>query len=175
MSFMFTRIKNSAFWYSFLRDKVAVSSAVVVGILCLLALFAPWISPHTPYDIETLDIMNSQLPPSWQEGGDKLFLLGTDIQGRDILSTILYGMRISLVIGFIAVVLQAVLGTILGLIAGYFGGFIDAFLMRLADIQLSFSTAMVAITLLAIFQKLFGVALYTKICSIYYHLCDRYC
>ncbi|MCV5244339.1 ABC transporter permease, partial [Escherichia coli] len=109
-----------------------------------------------PYDLTSIDIMDSELPPSWMDGGEERFVLGTDEQGRDILSTILYGSRLSLTIGFLAVGLQLVLGIIIGLSAGYFGGRIDSFLMRFADVQLSFSTMMVAIIVSAIFKASFG-------------------
>lgn len=107
--------------------------------------------------------MDSEIPPVWMEEGDQRFLLGTDVQGRDLLSTILYGSRISITIGIFAVLLQAFLGISIGLVSGYFGGWLDNFLMRLADIQLSFSTLMVAIIFLAVFQALFGTELYEKL------------
>jgi peptide/nickel transport system permease protein len=107
--------------------------------------------------------MNSELPPSWQEEGDSQFWFGTDAQGRDLWSTILYGTRISLTFGFCAVLLQALLGIIIGLAAGYLGGRIDSLLMRIADVQLSFSTMMVAIIVLAVFQAAFGTSLYQQL------------
>ena len=159
---IFSNIRGSAFWYSFSRDKLAITCSIIIATLVLCAAFAPWIAPHTPYDLETLDIMNSSMPPIWQADSDPSFIFGTDAQGRDMLSTILYGMRISLIIGFAAVAFQAVTGIIIGLLAGYYGGRIDSFLMRLADVQLSFSTMMVAIIILAIFQKAFGSELYSQ-------------
>ena len=154
---------HSRFWYNFLQDKVAIVSAIIVFALFIGAVFAPLIAPHTPYDLETLDIMNSQLPPFWDPNeGSTEFLLGTDTQGRDILSTILYGLRVSLLIGFCAVAFQMILGVSLGMIAGYYGGRIDTVLMRIADIQLSFSTMMVAIIVLAIVQTAFGMQAYSK-------------
>ncbi len=156
------RFKDSDFVYYFLRDKVAMcSAAIFVGFL-ILAFLAPWISPTNPYDLSTIDIMDSELPPAWMEEGDSRFLLGTDDQGRDILSTILYGSRLSLTIGFLAVGLQLILGIIFGLSAGYFGGRIDSFLMRCADVQLSFSTMMVAIIVSAIFKASFGSDFYSQ-------------
>jgi len=144
--------------YSFLRDPVAMGSFVVLALLSLAAFGAPLVAPHDPYDTTTIDIMDSEIPPVWMENADAKFLLGTDAQGRDMLSTMLYGMRISLVIGIGATFMQAAIGIVLGLIAGYKGGRIDNFLMRMADVQLSFSTLMVAIFLSAIFQAIFGVA-----------------
>ena len=152
--------KDSLFLKKLFKDKVALVSTIVIFSLGLAAILAPWIAPHNPFDVSTLNIMDSQMPPWWQQGGSTRFLFGTDVQGRGILSTILYGLRISLIIGFLAVFLQALIGIFIGLIAGYCGGFIDALLMRIADIQLSFSTTMVAIIVLSIFQKLFGIAVY---------------
>ena len=157
------RIKDSNIWYSFTRDWVAMISAVVFLFMVGAALLAPVISPTNPYDLASIDIMDSELPPSWTEYGDERFLLGTDDQGRDLLSTILYGARVSLTIGLFAVLLQAVMGISLGLTAGYFGGRLDSFLMRIADIQLSFSTMMVAIIVLAVFQASFGSEMYNRL------------
>ena len=155
---LWKQFRGSYFLYSFLHDPVAMSSFVVLTVLALSAFGAPVIAPHDPYDTTTINIMDSEIPPMWMENGDQNFSLGTDAQGRDMLSTMLYGMRISLIIGVGATFLQAVIGIVLGLIAGYKGGKIDNFLMRMADVQLSFSTLMVAIFLSAIFQAIFGVA-----------------
>ena len=160
---MFSRAYHSSIGYSLRQDKFTLSCALIFLLLVLLALLAPWISPFDPYDPMTIDIMNSEYPPIWVDGADTQFLLGTDAQGRDLLSTILYGMRISLVIGICAVLLQAFLGIIFGLTAGYFGGRIDTVLMRVADIQLSYSTMMVAIIVLALFQAAFGAELYSEL------------
>ncbi|RMF19982.1 MAG: ABC transporter permease [Gammaproteobacteria bacterium] len=160
------RFRDSHFWHSFKRDKVAIFSFTVFLVYLLAALLAPVIAPFDPYDQAQIDIMDSELPPAWSEEGDERFILGTDAQGRDLWSTILYGTRISLTIGIGAVLLQAFLGVVLGLTAGYFGGRIDAFLMRLADIQLSFSTMMVAIIVLAVFQAAFGTELYQDLALI---------
>ncbi|MBE1425856.1 peptide/nickel transport system permease protein [Desulfomicrobium macestii] len=159
---LWKQFRGSYFLYSFLHDPVAMSSFVVLTVLTLSAFGAPVIAPHDPYDTTTINIMDSELPPVWMDGGDKSFTLGTDAQGRDMLSTMLYGMRISLIIGVGAVFMQAVIGIVLGLLAGYKGGKIDNFLMRMADVQLSFSTLMVAIFLSAIFQAVFGVASFER-------------
>lgn len=153
-------ISFSAFVKRFLSDPVAIGAGVVLLALVLMALFAPLIAPQNPYDPLQLDIMDSELPPSWKPGGDDRYLLGTDTQGRGVLSTIMYGTGISLLIGVGAVIVQAVLGITLGLIAGYKGGWIDSFLMRLADIQLSLSTLMMAIIALALFQAAFDANTY---------------
>ncbi len=157
------RFKHSLFLHSFLRDPVAVISFTVLAILVLASFSAPIIAPHDPYDTTTIDVMDSELPPAWMENADSRFLLGTDSQGRDMLSTILYGMRVSIIIGLGAVALQAFIGMLVGLIAGYSGGRFEAILMRIADVQLSFSTYMVAIFLGAIFQAMFGVGRYEDI------------
>lgn len=159
----FRRFRQSYALYSFLRDPLAVGSLVILTILMAAGFLAPVISPHNPYDTKTIDILDSEIPPVWMEGGESRFPLGTDSQGRDMLSTILYGMRVSILIGLGAVVLQAFLGILIGLTSGYVGGRLDAVLMRIADVQLSFSTYMVAIFIGAIFKTLFGVGLYAKV------------
>lgn len=157
------RFKDSQLVHSFSRDKLAMVSFTIFVLYLLAALLAPLIAPYDPYDPAAIDIMDSEIPPSWQEEADERFALGTDAQGRDMLSTMLYGTRISLMIGICAVMLQMFLGVMIGLTAGYFGGRIDSFLMRLADIQLSFSTMMVAIVVLAVFQAAFGAELYADL------------
>jgi peptide/nickel transport system permease protein len=163
MSRTWKRFKESYLLYDFRRDPVAIGSFSVLVILISLAVLAPVIAPHNPYDTATIDVMDSETPPYWMEDGNPKFLLGADTQGRDLASTMLYGMRISIAIGCGAVLLQAVLGVLIGLISGYVGGKVDAFLMRMADVQLSFSTIMVAILIGAIFQTAFGVARYEEL------------
>jgi peptide/nickel transport system permease protein len=109
------------------------------------ALFAPWVAPHNPFDLKTLNLSDSSLPPAWVEGGRPMFLLGTDGQGRDVLSAIMYGARISLMVGLASVAFALILGVALGLVAGYVGGKIDAFIMRVADVQLSFPAILIAL------------------------------
>ncbi|WP_342607844.1 ABC transporter permease [Vibrio tritonius] len=155
------RFKQSDFLYYFLNDKVAMVSFAIFMVFAILAILAPIIAPTNPYDLTSIDIMDSELPPVWL-GGESHFLLGTDDQGRDILSTMLYGSRLSLTIGFLAVALQLCIGVFVGLCSGYFGGRIDSFLMRVADVQLSFSTMMVAIIVSAIFKASFGDQLYSE-------------
>ncbi|MGH1416069.1 MAG: ABC transporter permease [Pelagimonas sp.] len=150
------RIWNSNMAYSFRRNPVAVVSLAIFLVIAVLSLLAPIVAPFDPYDPASMDIMNSEYPPVWVDGADPQFILGTDDQGRDLWSTILYGTRLSLLIGLCAVGLQAFLGISIGLIAGYIGGRLDSLLMRLADIQLSFSTLMVAIIFLAVTQAMFG-------------------
>lgn len=157
------RFRASYLFYSFKRDRVAQLSLLIFVALVLAAFCAPLIAPTDPYDLAQIDILNSELPPIWMDGSDPAFLLGTDAQGRDLLSTILYGTRVSLLIGFGAVMLQSLLGIIFGLLAGYYGGRIDAALMRIADIQLSFSTLMVAIVVGAIFKATFGNLMFGEV------------
>ena len=157
------RVRDSFLWYSFKRDKVAIASFIVLLAMVLSAIFAPLLAPTDPYDLALIDIMNSELPPVGMSGADGAFPLGTDAQGRDMLSTILYGTRVSLMIGFGAVVLQAALGIMFGLLAGYLGGRVDAILMRIADVQLSFSTLMVAIIVGAVFKASFGSLMFGEI------------
>ncbi|MBU2712654.1 ABC transporter permease [Zooshikella harenae] len=156
------RISNSNVFYHFFRDKVAFISATLLLLIILAAIFAPLLTSHNPNDLATLDVMDGEIPPVWSEEGDERFLLGTDDQGRDILSAILYGARVSLLIGIFAVVLQCVLGVVIGLVAGYAGGRVDSLLMRLADIQLSFSSLMLAIIVLAFFRAFVGGDLYSQ-------------
>lgn len=152
-----------AFTRRFFGDPTAVGAFVIVAAVVAMVVSAPWLAPQNPYDPLQIDIMDSEMPPSWVAGGDERFLLGTDAQGRGVLSTIMYGTGVSLLIGFGAVVVQAFIGISLGLIAGYRGGWIDAFLMRLADIQLSISTLMLAIIALAVFSAAFGPEAYAKL------------
>lgn len=157
------KFKESYFLYSFKRDKVAMASFIALVFFLLLALTAPLISPMNPYDSNNIDIMNSEIPPAWNDMGMNEFPLGTDNMGRDMLSTMLYGLRTSIIIGLGAVSLQAVIGIIMGLSAGYLGGRMDALLMRIADIQFSFPYLMVAILISAIFQLTFGIGRYEEL------------
>ncbi|NDV25718.1 ABC transporter permease [Desulfovibrio sp. JC010] len=157
------RFKESYFLHDFLHDKVAMTSFCILVVLLFMGFAAPLIAPFNPYSAHSIDIMNAEIPPSWLPGGDSSFLLGTDAQGRDLYSTMLYGMRVSLIIGIGAVCLQAFLGIMVGLVAGFMGKRVESILMRVADVQLSFSTYMVAIFISAIFQAMFGVAKYEEI------------
>ncbi|PMR70661.1 ABC transporter permease [Halomonas heilongjiangensis] len=156
------RLRDSYLLYSFKRDWGAQLCLAILLALVTMALLAPWLAPTDPYDLAQIDILNSELPPFWIDGADTRYALGTDAQGRDLWSIILYGTRVSLLIGFGAVLLQALLGVVFGLLAGYLGGRIDAFLMRLADIQLSFSTLMVAIVVGAVVKATLGGGFYSN-------------
>jgi peptide/nickel transport system permease protein len=119
-----------------------------------MAVFAPWIAPHNPFDQSSINLMDARLPPAWSSEGVRKFLLGTDDQGRDILSTIMHGARISLTVSVLAVGFSLILGVSLGLLAGYIGGWFDALVMRIVDVQLSFSSILVALLISGLFQAL---------------------
>jgi len=151
------RFKSSYFFYSFKRDTVAMTSFAIFFTLVIVSFLAPVIAPYNPYDTTTIDIMESEIPPSWMDEGDPKYMLGTDNMGRDLFSTMLYGLRTSVIIGIGAVIFQAFLGIIVGLMAGYIGGKTDAFLMRVTDIQFSIPYLIVAIIAMAVFQLAFGL------------------
>jgi peptide/nickel transport system permease protein len=130
--------------------------AALLALICVFcAAFAPWVAPHNPFDLATLELSNARLPPAWKEGGNASFLLGTDDQGRDILSALMYGTRISLAVGLASVVLSVVVGVGLGLLAGFLGGWVDALLMRLCDVMLSFPAILVALLIAGVGRALF--------------------
>jgi len=157
------RFKNSYLLHSFKRDPIAIISFGVLAVLVVISILAPVIAPHNTYDTATIDIMDAEIPPFWMEGGDERFILGTDIQGRDLLSTMIFGLRVSLLIGVGAVLFQALVGILVGLLSGYLGGKLDAFLMRIADIQFSIPYLIVAIFTSAIFKLAFGVGRYAEL------------
>lgn len=142
--------------YSFRRSPVVVAAGILTFVLFMVALFAPWISPFDPLDLGTIDLSNGLLPPAWKADGNAQFLLGTDEQGRDMLSAIFYALRISLFVGFISVLLAMVIGITLGLISGYVGGAVDAFIMRAADVQLTFPAILVALLINGIARGIIG-------------------
>ena len=134
----------------FVADPVAVFGLVLLTTIMLIAIFAPLISPQNPYDLAQLDVMDSRLPPGSPSPAGGTFWLGTDDQGRDMLSAIFYGLRISLSVGVIATVIALTIGLALGLVAAYFGGRTETIIMRIADIQLSFPAILIALILLAV-------------------------
>lgn len=140
-----SRVRDSDLYYSFIRSPVTVAAAIVTLVIVIGAAFAPWLAPHHPFDLATVDLLDAFLPPAWEEGGDPRFPLGTDDQGRDILSTIMYGARISIGVGFASVLFAMVVGVGLGLLSGYVGGTVDSVIMRIADIQLSFPAILIAL------------------------------
>jgi peptide/nickel transport system permease protein len=139
------RFFDSDIYHSFKANPVVVASAIVTAVCILGAAFAPLIAPHNPFDLRTLDLNDANNPPAWIEGGEWKFLLGTDDQGRDVLSTIMYGGRISLVVGFSAVLFAMTLGISLGLASGFIGGATESIIMRVADVQLTFPAILIAL------------------------------
>jgi peptide/nickel transport system permease protein len=131
--------------WSFRHSPVAIVSATVLAVCLFSALFAPWVAPHNPFDLATLNLTDALAPPAWLDGAKPGYFLGTDDQGRDVLSAIMFGARISLLVGLLSVALAVVVGVALGLIAGYAGGKLDAFIMRVADVQLSFPAILIAL------------------------------
>ena len=142
---MLARAWNSDLAYSFRTSPVALIAAAMSLILLVAAFFAPWIAPHNPMDVASLSLMDSFKPPVMMQGADWSNPLGTDNQGRDVLSAIMYGMRISLIVGLLSVLFAIVVGVAVGLLAGYAGGIIDSFLMRVADVQLTFPSILTAL------------------------------
>jgi peptide/nickel transport system permease protein len=139
------RLVDSDLYYSFRRSPVTVAAFVVTVAFFVLAFLAPWLAPHNTYDVTTIDLMDAFRPPVWIAGGEWSYPLGTDDQGRDVLSTIMFGSRVSLTVGFASILLAVVVGMTLGLISGYVGGHVDALIMRIADVQLSFPAILVAL------------------------------
>ena len=146
------RFVDGDVFYSFKHSPLVVTAAVVTLVGILAALLAPWVAPHNPFDLRTLNLLDAFTPPAWSERGNTNFLLGTDDQGRDVLSTIIYGSRMSLLVGLIATVLAMAVGVTLGLVSGYAGGKVDAFIMRVADIQLSFPSILIALLVDGLFR-----------------------
>jgi peptide/nickel transport system permease protein len=145
-------------WHSFRSSPMAIAAAVVALLCVFCAVFANVISPHNPFDLATLELSDSMLPPAWMQGGESKYLLGTDEQGRDVLSALMYGARISLFIGGVSVVLSMLVGVTLGLISGYAGGRIDAFIMRICDVMLSFPSILIALLIAGVGRALFPTA-----------------
>ena len=139
------RILDSDLFFSFKRNPVVIISALVTCLFFIGAGFAPWLAPHNPFNPASLDLMEASTPPAWLEEGLSKFLLGTDDQGRDILSTIMFGSRVSLIVGFLAVMFSVLIGVSAGLVAGYMGGWFDTIIMRLADVQLAIPTILIAL------------------------------
>jgi len=150
------RALDSDIFYSFRRSRLTVVAAAVTLLFFLFAIAAPLIAVQNPFDPSQLQLINSRIAPLWMADGQSPFLLGTDEQGRDVLSAILYGLRISLIVGILGVVFSGALGIALGLIAGYFGGAVDAVIMRVADVQLTFPAILIALLINGIVKSLFG-------------------
>ncbi len=153
---LFRRALDSDVFYSFRRSRLTVVAATVTMLFFVVAIAAPLLAVQDPFDPSQLQLMNSRIAPLWAADGQSPFLLGTDEQGRDVLSAILYGLRISLIVGILGVVFSGALGITLGLIAGYFGGAIDALIMRIADVQLTFPAILIALLVNGVAKSLFG-------------------
>ncbi len=146
---------DSDIGHSFRTTPTAMVAAAIALVCAFCAVFAQWVAPHNPFDLATLDLGDARLPPAWVEGGKATFVLGTDDQGRDILSALIYGSRISLAVGLASVLLSVLVGVTLGLLAGFRGGWLDAFLMRLCDVMLSFPAILVALLIAGVGRALF--------------------
>lgn len=153
------RLLSPEFVYNYRRNIPAVVGSALVLVFALLVITGPFIVWQDPYDVSQLELMDSFTPPVWIEGGDPRYLLGTDGQGRDVLASIIYGARISAFIGLAAMICSCVIGTTLGLISGYYGGMLDAVIMRVADIQLSFPSMLIALFLMSAFGNGIGMIL----------------
>jgi peptide/nickel transport system permease protein len=140
---------RSEFFYNYRRSTSAVIGSALMLTFGIAVLIGPFLVAQNPYDIAALDLMDSYKPPVWLDGGEAQFPLGTDGQGRDVWASILYGARISVFIGLVAMIASCTIGTILGLIAGFYGGIIDSVIMRIADIQLSFPSILIALFLMS--------------------------
>jgi peptide/nickel transport system permease protein len=145
------------------ESKLALAGLAVLALILLVALFAPLISPQNPYDLAQLDVLDSRLPPGSKSGNGLTFWLGSDDQGRDILSGIFYGLRISLVVGLASTLCAVVIGLTMGLCAAYFGGRTDGVIMRIVDIQLSFPAILIALILLALLGQGIGKTIFALI------------
>ena len=142
-------------WHSFRHSPMAIGAAAVALACIFCALFAGVIAPHNPFDLATLELSDSMLPPAWMQGGQSKYLLGTDEQGRDVLSALMYGARISLLIGGASVVVSVLVGVSLGLLSGYVGGRVDAFIMRICDVMLSFPSILIALLIAGVGRAMF--------------------
>ena len=139
------RFLEGDIFYAFKRSPLTITASLIFLTIVVAALFAPWVAPHNPFDLRTLNLLDAFTPPSWTDRGNPTYFLGTDDQGRDVISAIIFGSRMSLVIGLAATVLAMILGVTLGLLSGYVGGKVDAFIMRVADVQLSFPAILIAL------------------------------
>lgn len=152
------RFVDSEIWHSFRASPVAMLAAAIAAACLLCALLAPLVAPHDPFDLATLDLGDSRLPPAWMAEGKGAYLLGTDDQGRDILSAVMYGARISLAVGIASVLLSMLVGVTLGLVSGFVGGRADAFIMRVCDVMLSFPAILVALMIDGVGRAVFPAA-----------------
>jgi len=149
------RFFDSDVWHSFRSSPMAIAAAAIAFVCVFCALFANLIAPHNPFDLATLELADSRLPPAWSDGGTPKYLLGTDDQGRDILSALMYGSRISLFVGVASVLVSMAIGVSLGLLSGFAGGRTDALIMRICDVMLSFPSILIALLIDGVGRALF--------------------
>src|SRR5690606_8255561 len=141
--------------YSFRTSPTAIVAALIAAVCVFCAVFADFVAPHNPFDLTTLVLSDARKPPAWLPEGTSMYLLGTDDQGRDILSALMYGARISLVVGVVSVLLSMVIGVAFGLLAGFRGGWVDGLLMRVCDVMLSFPPILVALLIAGVGRAMF--------------------
>ena len=141
--------------HSFRNSPITIAAAILLAVCLIGAGFAPWLAPHNPFDLKTLNLLDALTPPMWIEGGKATFFLGTDDQGRDLLSAIMFGSRVSLLVGIVSVFFAMLIGVSLGLLAGYAGGKTEAFIMRVADVQLSFPAILIALLISGVARAAF--------------------
>ena len=151
----FTRLWNSDVGYSFRNSPVAIAAGLVAFVCLFCSVFANVVAPHNPFDLATLELIDARLPPAWETEGRAKYPLGTDDQGRDILSALMFGARISLLVGAASVFLSVLIGVALGLLAGFLGGKVDALIMRTCDVMLSFPAILVALLIAGVGRALF--------------------
>jgi len=149
------RFLDGDIWHSFRNSPMAILAAVIALLCVFCAVFAPWVSPHNPFDLATLNLSDARLPPAWMAEGSSRYLLGTDDQGRDILSALFYGARISLLVGLASVIVSMIVGVGLGLLSGFAGGKVDAFIMRVCDVMLSFPSILIALLIDGVGRAMF--------------------
>ncbi len=147
------RFLDSELFYNFRHSPTAIAGAAIVLLVILIAVVGPQFTVQNPYNMAELDLGDAYKPPFWLEGGDPKFLLGTDQQGRDMVSAMVYGSRVSLIIGLLGTLMASGIGIVLGLISGYFGGKVDALIMRFADVQLSFPSMLIALFLMSMLGR----------------------
>ena len=152
------RFFDGDIWHSFCTSPMAIAAAAVALICGFCALFAGFVAPHNPFDLATLELSDSMLPPAWMSGGSLKYLLGTDEQGRDVFSALMYGARISLFVGVASVLASMLIGVTLGLLAGYLGGRVDALIMRFCDVMLSFPSILIALLIAGVAHAMFPAA-----------------
>ena len=158
----FNKIYDTDIGYSFFNSKIAIISSTIFLIICLCSVFAGIVAPYNPFDPATVSLMDAFTPPSWSEGGSSSFILGTDQQGRDMFSTIIYGSRISLIVGFASILFAMVLGVFLGVTAGYIGGRYEIVVMRVTDVQLTIPSILMALLVNGIAKSVISQSMHSE-------------